>query len=128
MQTQFTSSKSVKTWAQYLDKKLNLITWTSLFLSSKSVKTWAQYLNKKLNLKTWTSQFSISKSEKTRETILLAISMTGIGANKMQTHFTSSKSLKTWTQYLKTKLDLKTRTSQFSSSKSWKTSDNSFNN
>jgi hypothetical protein len=54
MQTQFTSSKSVKTWAQYLDKKLNLITWTS--------------------------QFSSSKSWKTREAILLAISLTGKGA------------------------------------------------
>jgi hypothetical protein len=55
---------------------------------------------------------------KKRDTILLAISMTGIGANKMQTNFKSSKSVKTRTQYLKTKLDLKTRTSQFSSSKS----------
>ena len=47
--------------------------------------------------------------------------MTDIGANKIKTHFTSSKNVKTWTRYLNTNLDLKTRTSRFSSSKRWKT-------
>ena len=65
------------------------------FTSSKSVKTWAQYLDKKLNLKTWTSQFSSSKSVKTKETILLAISLTALGAYISQTQFSSSKTVKT---------------------------------
>ena len=60
------------------------------------------------------SQFSSSKSVKTRETILFAISLTGMGAYLSQSHFS-------WTQYSNTKLDLKSWTSQFSSSKSWKT-------
>ena len=87
------------------------------FTSSKSVKTWAQYLDKKLNLKTWTSQFSSFKSWKTREAILLAISLTGIGAYKIPTQLTYYKRIKT----SKTKLEHKTWKSQFSSSKNVKT-------
>ena len=56
--------------------------------------TWTQYLNIKLDLKTWTSQFSRSKKGKTRETILLAISLTGIGAYTSQSQFSSSQSIK----------------------------------
>ena len=48
------------------------------FKSSKIVKTLKQYLNSELDLKTWKSQFSSYKKGKTRETILLAISLTGV--------------------------------------------------
>ena len=65
------------------------------FKSSKIVKTLKQYLNSELDLKTWKSQFSSSKSWKIRETIVLAIIMPVIGACKMQTQFKSSKSVKT---------------------------------
>ena len=68
-------------------------------------KIWTKYLNTKVGLKTWTSQFSSSKCWKTRKPILLTISMPGIGARKMQTHFTSSNSVNTWTQHKNTKND-----------------------
>ena len=61
----------------------------------------------KLILKLEQVSFQVPKVEK-HETNLLAISMPGIGACKMQTQFKSSKSVKTLTQYLNTKLDLKT--------------------
>ena len=62
--------------------------------STKSVITWTQYLNTKLDLKTWKSRFSSSKSWKTRETIILVFSLTGIGAYISQTQFASSKHIR----------------------------------
>ena len=59
------------------------------------------------------TNFTSSKSVKTWETILLAINLTGKAAYISQSNFS-------WTQYLNTKLDLKTWTSQFSNSKSLK--------